>query len=1193
MLEKAAASLEPCGLHRVIPGATQSFRTTRQLQNAFWQHGAADIELSATWQALMHGTLDLNLGSAPEEGNGSVLSASAFLLDFLYPSGAMNLMRRLTPAAPVSGRPGGFRYRQRFRKIMPRLYTSSLPKRQIHRPGSEGAADPKVNEPDSDVSAIRDDVTHEEDSQEVDSERIQSKAIQEADEEGDVLVDKEQALSGVDAEKLEQFDIDGDHITILEDLLKKRNFEDAERAWYHYKSLDEPSQSTYIRQVLLFLSKSDRLSARWRVSELFSQIPLSQWTNEVFLAGVTAEINLQNAYRALEIFTKGLEHQAIGLPPLIGAIDLLLATALRSTTLELLRDLWQLYPKMATRWDFEDISSYLRSAAPSSNLAVLTDVKKYYPDMVERWNFEGITSQLKHVALVPGLTEKVIEFATHGPQLLQEDDGAEISQDAFDSLQRILVRRALLSCTDDQVIPLLNLTKDPLAFEEFLRTATSRGKDQLGIEVYRIYRDLHGSVPSHPVLHEIFKAYNNLIVPASVVYAGVEMLWDDWHKFHTLPSFRAFQRYLTFYASRGDTEYVYGYWRKFIKSYRGDPKRPVLSANDIFSHLMQAHAVRGEVEETQRIFDQISSQFHLEHDAHHWNILLKAYVKAGDYDGAISVFESLVRENKWDRYSYGTMMQMSGARGDLGFTIDLYRQLLAAGGQADAAILGAIVDAYCRNDHMQSAEDVCIRAASKGIVDAQMWNKLLYYYAVRRDLANINKVLALMADKNITYNQYTYRQLLIGLSICRQSVNALNVLTTALRDNIFPVTAEHFHIVMSSLLVTGEPGAVLRLDKMMQDYGFPSSAQSLFLLTQTLGQFRSLPPFQRARLTPTEWLGEAFRSFYSIYGLRRKRLYLMQPGRRHSQAGELLQENTEKSHFSTMVSMLTELKDYAGAREIVDLYRYIFKGEEDPDGILPVAMLNSLMQANFREGKLGSVINTWELFFETAKKEARSADYVEELPHTPKVSAKYQYVLSTGLVIMQKLYLDRGDAASIQKLVREVREAGFELDSKNWNFNIQALVQLKEYKKAFATCEEMLMPNWTGWFVVRTRESVKNKLPLDLRRKGTSPRHLRPTATTLYHLTRGYMELDRLSVWSSDYAAALRGIEQECVQVVRAIKSMIRLRSRHEIEIIGEEDYADLDSINPRDDGFAPPKIEMGKEDEDDDGDEGDELRTP
>ncbi|KAI1657551.1 hypothetical protein F4813DRAFT_80689 [Daldinia decipiens] len=1169
MLEKTAASLEPCGFHRVVPGATQSFRTSRQLRNAFWQHGAADIELTAAWQALMHGTFNLTMSSVSEENNNSVLSASAFLLDFLYPSSAMNLMRRLIPVAPVSSRPDSFRYGYRFGKIMPRLYTSSLSKRQIRNSGSEATADPKENEPDSSVSANPDDVTHK-DNEPTEPGRIQGVATEDKDEESNAQVDERQTQSDVLAEGLNHFDMGGDHITILEDLLKKSEFEDADRVWYNYKALDEPSQAIYIRQVLLFLSKSDRLSASWKVSELFHQIPLSQWTNQIFVAGVTAEISLQNANRALEIFTKGLEHSALDLPPLIDSLDLLLATALRSSGLELLKDLWRLYPKMTTRWDFEDISSHLKNVAPSGHLAVLTDIQKYYPDMTGRWNFEGITSQLKHVALVPGLAEKAFDFAATGRQLLRELDSAEFSREALDSLQRILVRRALLSCTDAQVIPLLSITKDPLAFEEFLRTVVYRGKEQLGIEVYRIYRDSPGSMPSHPVLHEIFKAYNNLVVPTSVKYAGIEMLWGDWHKFHTVPSYRAFQRYLTFYASRGDTEHVYTMWRKFVHVYRDDPKLPVLQSDDIFAHLMQVHAVRGEVLETQQIFDDISGSFHLEHTTHHWNILLNAYVKAGDYDGAISTFENLVAAGKWDRFSFGTMMQMAGDRGDLGFTIDLYRQLLSLGGKADAAILSAIVDAYCRNDHMQSAEDVCVRAASKGIVDTQMWNKLIYYHAIRRDLAAINRLLTLMADKEIPYNYHTYQQLLIGLAICRQSLHALNLLSAALRDNIFTVTAEHFHIVMGALLVTGEPGAVLRLDKMMQDYGFPSSSESLFLLTQTIGQFRSLPPWQRARLTPKEWLGEAFRSFYRIYGLRRrKKLDKLTSGRLHSKAGELLQQNTEKSHFSTMVSMLTELKDFAGARELVDLYRYIFQGEaeEDIDGVLPVVMLNSLMRADFQEAHYDRVITTWELLFETAKQEARSADYVEDLPHTPKVSAKYRYILSSGLMIMQKLYFERGDAASIRSMVREVREAGFELDSQNWNYYIQALVQLKEYKEAFTTCEEILMPNWTGWFLVRHRESVKNKLPLDLRRKGSSPRHLRPIATTLYHLTRGYMELDRLSLWSSEFASTRHEIDKECIQVIRAITSMVRLRSPHEKNIMGKEDSFDIDSIGSDVDG--------------------------
>lgn len=70
------------------------------------------------------------------------------------------------------------------------------------------------------------------------------------------------------------------------------------------------------------------------------------------------------------------------------------------------------------------------------------------------------------------------------------------------------------------------------------------------------------------------------------------------------------------------------------------------------------------------------------------------------------------------------------------------------------------------------------------------------------------------------------------------------------------------------------------------------------------------------------------------------------------------------------------------------------------------------------------------------------------------------------------------------------------------------------------------------------------------------------------------MELDRLSVWSSEFASTLHEIEKDCVQVVRAIKSMIRLRSRQELDILGKEDSFDIDSIGSDVDGDIWPEVE-------------------
>ncbi|KAI1767833.1 hypothetical protein GGR53DRAFT_71441 [Hypoxylon sp. FL1150] len=1129
MLEKTAASLEPCGFQRAVPGATQSFRTSRQLRTAFWQHGAADLELTTAWQALMHGTSDL-VNPPSEENKDSVLSASTFLLDFLYPSGALNLMRRFTPIAPTRGRSNGFRYGQQFVKLAPRLYTSSLPRQQDHRAKTESIAEQESRNTDTDTDTVASGRGHTYAEHDKIAEGTRSSGLFGYTDHGADA--QSHAVSAQPDSTVDDFDptsVNDDNAKTLKDLLDTGDPDDADSIWHHYKILDGPLQSAYTGRVLLFLSKSGRLSDSWKISELFHKVPLSLWTQDIFVAGVAAEINLQNADEALEIFVTGLKHQDLDNISLVDALDLLLSSALRSPDSQLLKDVW-----------------------------------KHYPDMIARWDFDGITSQLKLVASVPNLASKALKFQSFGRQVLLESGNTGLGQEALDALQKILVRRGLVSCDKDQVIPLLKVTNDTLAFEEFLYRVASNGKAMLGPEVYQIYRDLPGSLPSHPVLHEMFKLFNRFDFTMSAKYAGLELLWGDWHKFHTAPSRRAYQKYLSFYASRGETQRVYDMWTKYVELYRDDPDHNILQGDDTFAHLLQVHAVRGEADEVQRIFNTISEKFGMEPTAYHWNILLNAYVKAGDYDGAIATFEDVAAVGKADKYSYGTMMHMAGNRGDLGFTIDLYRRAVSSGVRINDAILNSLVDAYCQNDYLRAAEDVCARAVKKGIVSTRMWNMLIHHYALRRDLAAMNKVLESMGEHNISYNQFTYQSLLMGLSLCRQSQHALSLLTSALKENTFHVTANHFHIVMGALLRTGEPAVVRRLHKLMKDYGFSDTSESMFRLSQALTQWNRLPQAQRARFTSEEWSSEALHSFSDIYGLNdtEKLKQLSLNRHEHSRPGKLLAKKVENTHFSSMVFMFSQMKDFFGAQQLIDLYRHVFQGQQDSDATLPIAMLTSIMLMDFQEGRYNHVKATWYVLLNSVKKEARSVD---SGPKAPKISPKYRYILSSGLEVMQQMLFTLEDAAAMRRLIREVRFEGFEVDSKNWNYYIQSLARLKQYKAAFMACERMLMPNWTGWFVVRAKESVKNNLPLDQRRKGRSRRHLRPTATTLYLLAQSYMELGQLRLWSAEAAATAQEIELECAQVVRAIKSMVRVYSDLEVEIFDKEDHVDVDSVNDQD----------------------------
>ncbi|KAH9887751.1 hypothetical protein F4778DRAFT_786126 [Xylariomycetidae sp. FL2044] len=1103
MLERTAASLEPCGFQRVLPGPrTKSFRTTRHLHTAFWQHGAGDIELTSAWQALVHAPVDSNIDSPPEE-NKTALGASTFLLDFLYPTGAVALMRRINQALP--DRSETLRYARSITNVGPRLYTSSSRLSRARDAKSESAQGQNVQASGSlDIAPETNEMVSTE--------------------------DRVAAQDPIPASDLAGEEGHDDHDGRLNELLETDHVENADRLWYHFKALDAQSQDNHLNRVLVFLSKTGRVSDSWKVSELFQRLGPSRWDSYTFVAGITAELNLQNATEALESFVLGLDRKKIDTASRVDALDSLLAYALRLPTYDYLMDVWNHYAKMATIWDFQDI-----------------------------------TPRLTLVATVPGLAQKVLGLRNYFAERLQELQDTEPTREAVEALQRILVRRALESCVDDEAIPLLNITKDPLAFEGFLRTSVERRRKKLATDVYQAYRELPDVTPSRYVLYEMFQVYTTLGGPKWRISAGIELLWGDWHKYHTEPTIRAFQRYLAFYASEGDKVRVHELWIRFIELYGSSGSFPVLQNHDTFAHLLQVHAVLGEVDEVERIFGDMKTKFGLKPNAHCWNILLNAYVKADDYDGAIKVFERIRASGLTDNYSYGTLMKMAGDRGDLGFTVDLYRRARKHKVTVNDTVLIALIDAYCQNDYFHEAEDVCNRALSKGIVSTRMWNKLLHYHARRRDLAAINKVLNTMADRHVPYNEYTYQQLLLGLSLCRQSHHAVHLLAVALKDKVFEVGPEHFNIVMGALIKTGEPGLVMRLDKLMAEFGFSRSASTLFRLSQALGQYRLLKPAERKRKTATQWLGEALRTFYRIYGLGKRRGDETVPatGKPHRNSSGVLSNSVETYHFNTMIYIFVQLKDFVRSKELLDLYQYVYQGDDDDAAKLPAVMLSSIMRADLYDKDFQRVPAVWRVLFNTAKREARSADYNPNLPHTPKISPKHRYVLADGLRIMQEYLLIREDPSGLQDLVRQVRQEGFEIDSKNWNYHVQALVQLKRYKEAFRVCEKVLMPNWTGWFVVRTKENVRNKIPLDVRRKGSTPRYLRPIATTLYHLAQGYMELDRLSPWSAEAAAMMQDIDAEYTMSVRAIKSMIRLRSNLENMIFGAgESMEALDTAN-------------------------------
>lgn len=1016
---------------------------------------------------------------APDAPNATVIRASTFLLDFLYPVGTVAFLRRFYPTA--IDRRDSHRAIQSFAKVSPRLYTSSAPSSEARAAVQEeqrGDAGEQVgNGASSDLALTRDPSGLE----------VPSTSLAP----GDVAR----------------------HSKALTHLLAVGNPDDGEQVWNHYASLDRSTRRDYLSPTLLFLSKTNRATDSWRIIELFQQLAPYQWDSNSFLAGLTAEMNLGNEAKALSIFTTGLGLSHIDTDALVEALDILLASALRAPDLSQVKKVW---------------SSYLAIQA--------------------RINIEGITDQLHRVAAVPGLAAKVLE----GKPFFRHKSKNQNNPEGKIPLLKLLTRRALCSCTDDEVKPLLQLTTDPAAFEEILRRPNPQWK-KLRIAVYHMYRNIPGeAAPSHAVLHEVFRAYCSLSSTPDKL-AGAELLWGDWHKYHKHPTRRAYQRYMAFYASRGDKARVFDMWEDYIRLY--DKSDDVLRADDTFAHLLQVHAVRQELDQVLEVFSSITDKFKLQPSRACWNIVLNAHRRAYDYDGAIRVFERISETVGADRWSYATLMQMAASRGDEAFTMDLYRRARRENViDNDVATLAALIEAYCQNDHFNAAEDVCVRSAKRGMKETQLWNRVLHAYAIRANLASINRILNLMTDMGISYDEATYQELLLGLALCRQSHHALHLLAVAIKDNAFEVQEHHFHTLMGAFIKTAEPHLVLRIHKLMEQCGLRSSAASMTHVMTALGQWHKMPLAMRRGQRLTDAVGKVWREFYQLFQRDYRGVANNRPSSYRSPASMVMQTSPLAFQIGRMVYLFTQMKDMGTVEELIELYRYVVQGDKHSNEPLPAALLNSLMLAHASEQKYDTVHEIWNTMFAMAKEGGLSAEYTERSPRTSKISPRFKYILSDALKVMQNMYMAQGDTAGLQKLVEEVYREGFEIDSKNWNLHIQCLVRLKAYRPAFELCEKWLMPNWAGWATVRRRENMKNELPLDLRRKGQMRRVLRPVAHTLYYLARAYMELDRMSPWSPEAAKVLGEVEAKTPRCYRAIMSMMRVHTDAEHAILGRRE---------------------------------------
>ncbi|KAK4204975.1 hypothetical protein QBC40DRAFT_272098 [Triangularia verruculosa] len=1120
MLERAAATLEPCSsLQRILPSARQYLQTRRQLHTTFWQHGAYDFELLDACQALLRTPRSEPFPAQPPsrtKESAVPMMASVFLLDFLYPRGAVAMLRKMYPAFPKRLEPIA-----KVHQPFSRLFMSSFQDRSAGSRSSHVSARGPPNQ-------------------------TQTQDLYE----GDGMVESQ--APGSEDNTVKGFNLeDYRHLPVVERLeifIDNKTFRgNYERIWENFGELSADVQTHFRRKVIHALATSARPLEAWRVQELFAFYDVEEWTEDIVLAQIRADLVTGNLSSALSVFRAALKLHGHSQP-----LDLLIAYGISANNWDLITVAWKTY--LEIRPDEFDVPVAWLSMPPepamsgkvkinrsgefSTDLLTETSTSKQNSDSPDatkpasgKWNY--VVAPEVEYTQVSAISDLSLRIRTHFAKLPRGQFKASKEKWPLRGLFRHIARNSLNLFRPADAELIMEHASDPVSYAPYIVHLSEQGRLKEAEQQYMKYRSLSDPRPRAAVLHAIVPAY----YPDHV--QGMERLREDWYRGYPHPDEAAYKKFLTYYAKRGDLASFMNMTKEYEEHYDANIRKDPMYVRT----LMHAHAVRGDPQSVRQVMEDAAATVGHEPGRMEQNILLKAYYHEGDYDAALDLFSRMWEMDNVDQYALTTVMKNAGWRGDLSFVLELFAMAKERHIPFSLTMMTCLVEAYCKNDRYSEAENLAIDITKEKKLQGDyvhMWNLLIRYNAKRRDLSAVNRLLTAMSQRNVTYNQDTYSGLLLTLLYCRQAHHALHLLQVARTTSGFEPTAHHYTLLVAAFMYSREPLMAQKILAMMKAMNFPQSAKLMATAISALSRFEDIPPAMRHRNDARGYLNRALNYFYQV----------LESEKKGSPDGRRDMINI----YSKMTFVLTQMRRFTTIKDIISLHNARWPHQATLQKV-PLRLLHDIMLADFHEENYHRLRETWNIILERTVRRGMSvmAQAGPLSPEDQKVMVAQKYRLCDPLKTMQRYYLESEDADGLINLVETVRSKGFELDSKNWNYYVQGLARLKRWRLAFLTCEERLMGQWLGWQTDRAANMEMWKLPVEVRRLASDPKRPRPIAHTLFILAKEYMDLEKITPWSNDALREFTYIQKSAPRVIQAITN-IAAGHPLEQEIFGDDE---------------------------------------
>ena len=1125
MLERASSCLESGG-RQLFRAPKQCLRRRRMLHSHFWHHGASDLSLPV-WGAastlLGPETADVDDRAArtappsPHEGA---------LLDFLYPEKTLALLKRLS----VYGSDGPEPRRRQLHGAGVRRYSTirGLPRYD------EASVDPAVAE--------------------------------QAKKEMETLLE------------------DSNAIEALRKVLHTRKPEKQELAWQLYSSIpaDQLKGVNYRlhRDLLEFLDDDGNPAVPGRVLQLFGGLPVSERQPSSYRAAIVAYIALRMVGPAIQILEEvpGEKHFDM----LHIGIDVILRRTVFDEQWDLSLRVFGAFLRQRQTTHKHPTPIQIRhgDTLPDiwkevTQLPILLENLQSFLNHVREFQHELTSSKEREETLacfvmtfVPHVMDRVLDVPKPDETFIRD-----WFMRLFDDLHALNLPTS--ACYEYAIKYMLQLPRYQ-SYSKERRFITSR---KLWHELYRRYRQHYVDQPSSDLEAKPSQDLIRQIIFHHGRQSDLRQLDDMVQDMRTFyPDQPLAPGPLKFliqaYANHGEDARVHEYFDELHANHKAHVDLKVLSS------LPFVYARRADVDGTAVQFRRIHEEFGMVPDTACWNILLLAYVRADDLDGALEFFNNYLNGGiKPDVHTFGPLLDFCASRGDIEAFEALYSKGKEMGVPLDTDVRArsGYVHTLLNASDVEGAEAVAqgmIKSWQAGTLHGHplthTWNLLIQHYALHQDIASSRECYRQMVENNIPLDSWTYGSLMRGLVEVKQTNAAYKVLRVTMPENNLRVHAFHYAIVMAGFLREGQVDLAVKAYERMIERKIPQTESSRQASLQTLGTVELARLKKRGAKHPNYRLLKVEQALDEILVAAASEAVHRMP--RHSrQIDPRNYGAVPQAYYGLLISLYADRGNYALCRK---LFKKAEEAAPDVDNYTTsITLTTAIMEAALKAGRYADVARYWELARASASKLTKTFHQaVHPQPAVPefdslldpsvsqrfeesRISPNRRHILyKASRVYVRSLLAQSGPAAlqEAQRTIRDLLVNGFTVDNFTWNEFVQHLALRGRLADAFTTCEEYLMPRFPGWrnlapnYIRHDRQGYQwmELRHYDIKKKGVLPRY-----KTLVVLAKVYGQAKRderngigydetVGAWMSEI------LEQAAPMTIRAIESMPRTNDK-------------------------------------------------